>query len=58
MSEPWADHCPCQGYEDLQQTLQECIARIECVIRRGRLPLDELGHLADIQKELETLLEQ
>ncbi len=40
----------------MEDTLMECIARLECVIQRGRLPLDELGHLADIREELEKLL--
>lgn len=35
--------------------LIECIARLECVIKRGKIPLEELGHLSDIQQALEIL---
>lgn len=40
----------------MTNAIQDCIARLECIINRGRLPLDELGHLMDIKKILEDLL--
>lgn len=30
------------------RSIQECIIRLECIIIRGRLPLEELGHLQDV----------